>query len=81
MWLAENPKTHEARVFKFAGDGIRLKGLKREVTLARVLKDSLGERADLVRVLEWNFDTPPFFLESEFCGAEPGGVGGERRAD
>jgi non-specific serine/threonine protein kinase len=69
VWLAENPKTHEARVFKFAGDGIRLKGLKREVTLARVLKDSLGERADLVRVLEWNFDTPPFFLESEFCGA------------
>lgn len=68
VWLAEHPKTRESRVFKFAGDGIRLKGLKREVTLARVLKDSLGERSDFVRVLEWNFDSPPFYLESEFCG-------------
>src|SRR5690242_8210408 len=23
VWLAEHPKTHESRVFKFAGDGIR----------------------------------------------------------
>ena len=68
VWLAAHPKTHESRVFKFAGDGIRLKGLKREVTLARLLKDSLGERPDFVRVLEWSFEAPPFYLESEFCG-------------
>ncbi|MBS1858993.1 MAG: winged helix-turn-helix domain-containing protein [Acidobacteria bacterium] len=68
VWLAEHPKTHEARVFKFAGDGVRLKALKREVTLARLLKDSLGERPEFVRVLEWNFDAPPFYLESEYCG-------------
>ncbi|HWC98640.1 MAG TPA: winged helix-turn-helix domain-containing protein [Candidatus Sulfopaludibacter sp.] len=68
VWLAEHPKTHEERVFKFASDGLRLKGLKREVTLARLLKDSLGERPDLVRVVDWNFDTQPFYLESEFCG-------------
>src|SRR5581483_3291557 len=69
VWLAQNPKTHETRVFKFATDGIQLKGLKREVTLARFLRESLGERPDFVRVLEWNFDLPPFFLESEFGGA------------
>jgi eukaryotic-like serine/threonine-protein kinase len=69
VWLAENPKTHESRVFKFATDGIELKGLKREVTLARFLRESLGERADFVRVLEWNFDTQPFFVESEYGGA------------
>jgi DNA-binding winged helix-turn-helix (wHTH) protein/serine/threonine protein kinase len=68
VWLAEHPKTHETRVFKFAADGVRLKGLKREVTLARLLRDSLGERPEFVRVLEWNFDSPPFYLESEFCG-------------
>jgi DNA-binding winged helix-turn-helix (wHTH) protein/serine/threonine protein kinase len=73
VWLAEHPKTHESRVFKFAGDGIRLKGLKREVTLARVLKDSLGERPDFVKVLEWNFDSPPYYLESEFCGPDLAG--------
>ena len=27
VWLAENPKTREQRVFKFAADGARLKGL------------------------------------------------------
>ena len=69
VWLAENPKTHEVRVFKFATDGAQLKGLKREVTLARFLRESLGERPDFVRVLEWNFDTAPFFLESEYGGA------------
>lgn len=53
VWLAEHPKTHEARVFKFAPDGVRLKGLKREVTLARLLRESLGERPEFVKVLEW----------------------------
>jgi len=68
VWIGENPKTHEARVFKFASDGTELKGLKREVTLARFLHESLGDRRDFVRVLEWNFDSPPFFLESEYGG-------------
>lgn len=68
VWLAEHPKTHESRVFKFAADDERLKGLKREVTLARLLRTSLGERCDFVRVLEWNFDEAPYFLESEYAG-------------
>ena len=68
VWLAEHPKTREVRVFKFAGDGVRLGGLKREVTLARLLRDALGDRPDFVRLLEWNFDTPPYYLESEFSG-------------
>jgi DNA-binding winged helix-turn-helix (wHTH) protein/serine/threonine protein kinase len=70
VWLAEHPKTHESRVFKFAADGIRLRGIKREVTLARVLRETLGERLDFVRILEWNFDTPPFYIESEFGGTD-----------
>jgi DNA-binding winged helix-turn-helix (wHTH) protein/serine/threonine protein kinase len=69
VWMAQNPKTHELRVFKFACDGVQLKGLKREVTLARLLRESLGDRPDFVRALEWNFDTPPFFLESEYGGS------------
>src|SRR5579859_636787 len=54
VWLAEHGKTHELRVFKFASNEGRLKGLKREVTVARFLREALGERADFVRVLEWN---------------------------
>ena len=68
VWLAENPKTHEQRVFKFAADGIRLKGLKREITISRFLRESLGDRPEFVRILEWNFETPPYFLESEYAG-------------
>jgi eukaryotic-like serine/threonine-protein kinase len=69
VWLAENPKTHEQRVFKFAGDGARLKGLKREITVSRFLRESLGDRPEFVRILEWNFETSPFFLESEYAGS------------
>jgi serine/threonine protein kinase len=69
VWLGENPKTHEQRVFKFAADGARLKGLKREITVSRFLRESLGDRPEFVRILEWNFETPPFSLESEYSGA------------
>src|SRR6202050_4171870 len=68
VWLAENPKTREQRVFKFAADGVRLKGLKREITVSRFLRESLGDRPEFVRILEWNFETSPFFLESEYAG-------------
>jgi DNA-binding winged helix-turn-helix (wHTH) protein/serine/threonine protein kinase len=69
VWLAENPKTHEHRVFKFAADGSRLKGLKREITVSRFLRESLGDRPEFVRILEWNFETAPYFLESEYSGS------------
>jgi DNA-binding winged helix-turn-helix (wHTH) protein/serine/threonine protein kinase len=68
VWLAEHPETHERRVFKFANSGARLKSLKREVTVSRFLHESLGERPDLVRVLEWNFDASPYSIESEYGG-------------
>lgn len=45
-----------------------MKGLKREITISRFLRESLGERQEFVRILEWNFETPPFFLESEYAG-------------
>jgi len=68
VWLAEHPKTRELRVFKFASNEARLKGLKREVTVARFLRESLGERPEFVRVLEWNLETHPYVLESEYGG-------------
>ncbi len=68
VWLAEYGKTREHRVFKFAIDGQRLNSLKREATLYRLVREVLGERSDFARVLEWNFDSPPFFLECEYGG-------------
>ena len=68
VWLARQPRTRDARVFKFSLGGERLAAIKREATLMRVLRDTLGERDDFVRVLDWNFESEPFFLECEYGG-------------
>jgi DNA-binding winged helix-turn-helix (wHTH) protein len=65
VWLAGHA-SGERRVFKFCFDAARLRGLKREATLFRLLKDELGDRDDIAKVLDWNFDAPPYHLESEY---------------
>ncbi len=69
VWIGTNPKTREQRVFKFASDSLRLKSLKREITVSRFLRESLGERPEFVKILEWNLEDPPYFLESEYAGS------------
>ena len=66
VWLIEHAKTRERRVVKFAGDGAALQALKREITLYRLLHDSLGDGAAIVRILDWNVEEPPYFIEAEF---------------
>lgn len=66
VWLAEHEKTRDRRVFKFASDGEMLTTLKREITLYRLLRDSLGPAAPVVQILDWNLDEPPYFTESEW---------------
>ncbi len=68
VWLARHPRSRDARVFKFALDGEHLASIKREATLLRVLREALGERDDIVRLVDWNFAEPPFFLECNFGG-------------
>jgi serine/threonine protein kinase/DNA-binding winged helix-turn-helix (wHTH) protein len=70
VWLARHQKTAEQRVFKFADSESRLDTLKREATLSRVLQATLGQRDDIVRILEWNFDNPPCFIESAYGGID-----------
>ncbi len=65
-WLGQHDKTREQRVFKFAIDEASLTALKREITLFRFLNDSLGERARIVPLIDWNLDQPPCFIESEY---------------
>jgi len=64
-WLARQDRTGEQRVYKFAVDEGGLTALKREITIYRLLHDTLGERPDLTRLLEWNVEEPPYFLEYE----------------
>ena len=68
VWLARHPRSGARRVFKFATSAERLGLLKREATVSRVLVESLGERPDIARVLDWNFEDTPFFLECEYGG-------------
>ncbi|MCD9029845.1 winged helix-turn-helix domain-containing protein [Luteimonas sp. BDR2-5] len=68
VWLARQPRSRESRVFKFSPGGEQLSAIKREATLMRVLRDTLGERADFVRVIDWNFESEPYFLECEYGG-------------
>lgn len=65
-WLAEHAKTHERRVFKFALDAGGLTALKREITLYRVLRETYGDRREWVRLLDWNIEEAPFFIEAEY---------------
>lgn len=68
VWLACHAKTRELRVFKFSLAGKGLHALKREVTIARLLREALGDRDDFVRVIDWDFDEAPYFVESEYGG-------------
>jgi eukaryotic-like serine/threonine-protein kinase len=68
VWLAEHNKTREARVFKFAVDGIRLHALQREVSLSRFLHQSLPKDDRFVRILDWDLENSPFFVETEYSG-------------
>jgi len=70
VWLARHAKTGEARVFKFADSERRLETLRRETALSRVLHATLGPRDDLVRILEWNFEERPWFIESSYGGTD-----------
>jgi DNA-binding winged helix-turn-helix (wHTH) protein/serine/threonine protein kinase len=77
VWVAEHVKTSELRIFKFAYEAAFLRQLKREVTLSRLLRVSLGERPDFAPVLEWNFDAQPFFLEIAYRGEDLASWAGE----
>ena len=67
MWTGEHAKLHQRRAFKFCFDDERLRALKREVTLVRLLRSALGERDDIVHIHELKLDAPPFYLESDLA--------------
>lgn len=70
VWIATNSKTREQHVFKFCADAERLRALKRESTLFRVLRETLADRAPVPALLEWQFETPPYYTEAERWGQD-----------
>ncbi|WP_243042501.1 protein kinase domain-containing protein [Dyella sedimenti] len=69
VWRAEHEKTGESRIFKFADTPERLRSLKREAAIARLLMTSLGAEGPFAPLLEWNFQAAPYMLESVDGGA------------
>lgn len=65
VWLACHKKTGDRRVFKFCYEARSLNSLKREITVFRLLKEELGDRRDITRILDWNFDRAPYFIEMQ----------------
>ncbi len=66
VWLAANPKTGDRRIFKFCFSSERLASLEREITIFRLLKETLGERDDIARIYDWSFEEAPYFIEGEY---------------
>ncbi len=62
-WLGERD-AQDRRAIKFARDAVCTAALRREITLSRLLRQALGPRDDLVQVLDWNLEQPPYFLET-----------------
>lgn len=69
-WTARHTKTGELRVYKFAADGRALSTIKREVTVFRLLKQSIPDSDCYASILDWNFAEPPFFIECEYSGTD-----------
>jgi serine/threonine protein kinase/class 3 adenylate cyclase len=67
-WLARDGNGLE-RVFKFCFQLGRLRSLQREVTLFRLLQGVLGERPDIARIVAWQLEHPPYYIESEYSAA------------
>src|SRR2546426_7512956 len=70
VWKAGHEKLDEQRVFKFCFRADRVRSLKREVTLFRLLKERIGEHPNIVRLYDIYFDEPPFYLEEEYVSGK-----------
>ncbi|MEW6235875.1 MAG: protein kinase [Candidatus Omnitrophota bacterium] len=66
VWKARHRKLKECRVFKFCFRADRVRSLKREVTLFRILKEHIGEHPNIVRLHDVFFDEPPYYIVTEY---------------
>lgn len=69
VWRVVQGKTGESRVYKFALNADALSGLKREITLFRLLRTQLGEGVPVAEIRDWNLEEAPYFLEMSYYPA------------
>jgi serine/threonine protein kinase/class 3 adenylate cyclase len=67
VWLGRHETLKEKRVFKFCFRADRVRALKREVTLFRVMKEKIGQHPNIVGIQEVFFDQPPFYIVMDYA--------------
>jgi WD40 repeat protein/serine/threonine protein kinase/class 3 adenylate cyclase/tetratricopeptide (TPR) repeat protein len=67
VWLGRHHTLKERRVFKFCFWAERVRSLKREVTLFRLLKERVGRHPNIVAVQDVFLDQPPFYLIMDYA--------------
>jgi WD40 repeat protein len=68
VWRTRHRTSGNSKIFKFCFHPDRLRSLKREVALLKIIKNRLGERPDIVRIEQINLETPPYFLVMDDTG-------------
>ena len=66
VWLGQHKTTKQRRVFKFCFRADRVRSLRREVTLFRVMKERLGEHPHIVGVQDVYLEEAPYYLTMEY---------------
>lgn len=61
-WLASDRRLREERVVKFCFRADRVRALKRELSIFRILRDSVGQHPNTVGIRGVNLETPPYYL-------------------
>jgi serine/threonine-protein kinase len=70
VWLARHKTLREKRVFKFCFRADRVRSLKREVTLFRVLRDRIGVHPNIVALRDVFFNEPPYYIIMDYAAGE-----------
>jgi class 3 adenylate cyclase len=70
VWLGRHAAMKERRVFKFCFRADRVRSLKREMTLFRLIKERIGDHPNIVALREVYFDQPPFYVEMDYVAGQ-----------
>ncbi len=65
VWRARGKDGVETRVFKFCFRADRVRSLKREVTLFRMLREAVGDHPLIVHIFGVQLESPPYYIEME----------------
>jgi serine/threonine protein kinase/WD40 repeat protein len=85
VWMGEHAQLGQKQVFKFCDSEEKIRTLKRELTLFRLLKERVGQNPHFIRIHEVSLEEPPWYLMMDhvaaedlkaWCQLQPGGLTG-----